>query len=124
MHASPSSHVFVTCLTSGSCADCERFSPNSLISLASAFAQDTNLSIRGICHVSSYCLHFRNNSASDPSSKISNSTDYKRGYTMGELLAKNCHDHSVINGSRLFVNGFLDGYDTMNITKCQDIGFR
>jgi len=61
-----------------------------------------------------------NNSASAPSTNIINFTDYKRGYSLGQLLAKNCHDRMVINGSRLFISGFLDGYDTMNITQAQD----
>jgi hypothetical protein len=50
-------------------------------------AQGRNLSTKGICPVSSHCLASRNNSASDPFSNIINSTDYKRGYTMGQLLA-------------------------------------
>jgi len=107
----------------GSSANCKRFSPNGFICPASAPAY-TNLGMRRICHVSSCYIAFRNDIASGQSTNIINSTDYKRGYTMGEILAKNCHDHAVINGSRLFVNGFLDGYATMNITKCQDIGFR
>jgi hypothetical protein len=53
----------------------------------------------------------------------SNSTDYEHGHALGVLLANNCHSHAVIKGSHLFVNGFLDGYATMNVTKCQDLGF-
>ena len=119
-HASNSIYGFITCSTSGSCADRKTSSPNGFI----CPAQDRNLSTREICQVPSHCLASINNSASTPSTNIINFTDYKRGYSLGQLLAKNCHDRTVINGSRLFISGFLDGYDTMNITKCQDIGFR
>ena len=119
-HESNFIYGFITCLTSGSCVDCKTSSPNGFI----CPAQDRNLSTRGICQVPSHCLASINNNASTPSTNIINFTDYKRGYSLGQLLAKNCHDRTVINGSRLFINGFLNGYDTMNITKCQDIGFR
>ena len=123
-HASNS--TLHTCPTWGPCADCKRSSSPNGFMCPAALALDSNSSSRTptICPVSSDCGAFGNNSASDPPTNVINSTDYKRGHAIGVLLAKNCHDHAVINGSRLFVNGFLDGYDTMNITKCQDIGFR
>ena len=101
-HASKSIYGFITCSTSGSCADRKTSSPNGFIYPA----QDRNLSTRGICQVPSHCLASINNNASAPSTNIINFTDYKRGYSLGQLLAGNCHDRTVINGSRLFISGF------------------
>jgi hypothetical protein len=75
------------------------------------------------CSIHSDCDTFSNINNTTPLTLDSNSTDYEHGHILGLLLAKNCHSHAVIKGSHLFVNGFLDGYATMNVTKCQDLGF-
>ena len=67
---------------------------------------------------------YSNDITPTPSTTLdSNSIDYEHGHALGLLLANNCHSHAVIKGSHPFVNGFLDGYATMNVTKCQDLGF-
>lgn len=84
---------------------------------------DSNDIAPDICFIHSDCDAFSKINSTTLSTLDSNFTDYEHGHPLGLLLAKNCHSHAVIKGSHLFVNGFLNGYDAMNVTKCQDLRF-